>query len=60
MLTLYQVACIARLFSAKNKIGGAAWVERKQNPVRSALMLDAQFLHICMTGIANCIDMRTT
>src|SRR2546430_12917382 len=32
--------------------------ERKQNPVGSALMLDAQFLHICVTGIANRIDMR--
>jgi len=45
--------------SAKNKVGGAARVERKQNPLGPAPMLDPQFLHICMLRIADRVHMRT-
>src|ERR1700690_401518 len=33
----------------KNQIGGTTRVKGKQNPIRFALMLDSQFLHVCIT-----------
>src|SRR5713226_7372981 len=50
---------ITRLVAAKNQVSRAAWIERKQNAVRSAVVLDPQFLHVGMPGIPDCVHMRT-